>query len=83
MNYNNKKAIVSVIYRFPKENSNETELFLSNFEKLLNGVKKVNHLYLKLQEILIQDLSHGGLMTSLQQRNCNYSHLLHQMGFLN
>ena len=83
MNYNNKKAIVSVIYRFPKENSNETELFLSNFEKLLNGVKKVNHLYLKLQEILIQDLSHGGLMTSLQQRNRNYSHLLHQMGFLN
>ena len=31
----------------------------------------------------MQELSHGGLLTPIQQRHQNCSHLLHQMGFLN
>ena len=34
MNYNNKKVIVSVIYRSPSEKNNEFNLFLSNLERL-------------------------------------------------
>ena len=40
MTYNNKKVIVSVIYRFPSQNNSEFDLFLSNFEKLLSDVSK-------------------------------------------
>ena len=37
--YNNKKVIVSVIYRSPSQNNSEFDLFLSNFEKLLSDIK--------------------------------------------
>ena len=40
MTYNNRKAIVSVIYRFPSQNDSEFDLFLSNFEKLLSDINK-------------------------------------------
>ena len=40
MTYNNKKVIVSVVYRSPGENNNEFELFLSNFEKRLCDISK-------------------------------------------
>ena len=40
MTYNNKKVIVSVIYRSPSQNNSEFDLFLSNFEKLLSDVSK-------------------------------------------
>ena len=40
MTYNNKKVIVSVIYRPPSQNNREFDLFLSNFEKLLSDINK-------------------------------------------
>ena len=40
MTYSNRKAIVSVIYRFPSQNDSEFDLFLSNFEKLLSNINK-------------------------------------------
>ena len=40
MIYNNKKVIMSVIYRFPTQNNSEFGLFLSNFEKLLSDISK-------------------------------------------
>ena len=39
MSHNNKKVIVSVIYRSPSQNINEFGLFLSNFEKLIIDMK--------------------------------------------
>ena len=38
--YNNKKVIVSVIYRSPSQNNTELDLFLSNFENLLSDISK-------------------------------------------
>ena len=38
--YNNKKLIVSVIYRSPSQNNSEFDLFLSNFLKLLTDINK-------------------------------------------
>ena len=40
MDYNNKKVIVSVIYRSPSQNNNEFNLFLSNLEWLLCDINK-------------------------------------------
>ena len=40
MSFNKEKAIVSVIYRSPSQNSNQFELFLSNLENLLSDVTK-------------------------------------------
>ena len=39
MSHDNKKVIVSVIYRSPSQNNNEFDLFLSNFEKLIIDTK--------------------------------------------
>ena len=36
-----------------------------------------------MQGILTQEVTHGGLMTSIQQRHRNCLYLLHQMDFLN
>ena len=38
MDYNNKKVMVSVIYRSPSQTKNEFRSFLSNFQKILNEV---------------------------------------------
>ena len=40
MTYNNKKVIVSAIYRSPSQSTDEFDPFLSNFENLLNDVNK-------------------------------------------
>ena len=40
MTYNNKKVIVSVIYRSPSQNNSEFDLFLSNFEKIISNISK-------------------------------------------
>ena len=40
MTYNNKKVILSVIYRSPIQNNSEFDLLLSNFEKLLTDINK-------------------------------------------
>ena len=40
MTYNNKKVIVSVIYRFPSQHNCEFDLFLSNFEKRLSNINE-------------------------------------------
>ena len=40
MTYNNKKVIVSVIYRYPSQNNSEIGIFLSSFEKLLSNISK-------------------------------------------
>ena len=39
MNHNNKKVLVSVIYRSPSKNYDEFDSFLSNFQKLLNDIE--------------------------------------------
>ena len=41
MSYNNKKVIVSVIYHSPSQNNDKFDIFLSNFQKLLNDIN--NH----------------------------------------
>ena len=40
MDYNNKKVIVSVIYRSPSQNNDEFDWFLSNLERLLCDINK-------------------------------------------
>ena len=40
MNYNNKKVIISVIYRSPSQSTDEFESFLLNFELLLDDVSQ-------------------------------------------
>ena len=40
MRHNNKKVIVSVIYRSSCQNNYEFDLFLSNIEKLITDIKK-------------------------------------------
>ena len=40
MNYNNKKAIISVICRSPSQSTDEFESFLLNFEQLLDDVSQ-------------------------------------------
>ena len=40
MNYNNKKVIVSVIYRSPSQSTHDFHSFLSNFENFLNDINK-------------------------------------------
>jgi len=40
MDYNNKKIIVSVIYRSPSQSTQEFESFLNNLQKLLNEISK-------------------------------------------
>ena len=39
MNHNNKKVLVSVKYRFPSQNYDEFDSFLSNLQKLLNDIE--------------------------------------------
>ena len=39
ISHNNKKVFVSVIYRSPSQNSDEFDLFLSKFEKLVIDIK--------------------------------------------
>ena len=40
MDYNNKKVLISAIYRSPNQNKNEFNLFLENFEQLLGEINK-------------------------------------------
>ena len=40
MSYDNKKVIVSVIYRSPSQSTNELDSFVSNFENFLNDINK-------------------------------------------
>ena len=42
---NNKKVMVSVIYRSPSQTNDEFEAYLSNFHMLLNDLNNRNHLY--------------------------------------
>ena len=41
MSCNKKKVIVYVIHRFPSQNNDEFNSFLSNFEKLLSNTNKL------------------------------------------
>ena len=45
MSNNNKKVMVSVIYRSPSQTNDEFEAYLSNFHMLLNDLNNRNHLY--------------------------------------
>ena len=40
MSCNNKKIIVSVIYRSPRQNNNEFQLFITNLERLFSDINK-------------------------------------------
>ena len=57
MDYNNKKILISVIYRSPNQNKNEFGLFLANFEQFLGEINKGKP-YLS---IITGDLLRGGL----------------------
>ena len=41
MNYNNKRVIVSVIYRSPSQNNSEFDSFLRSVERLLSDIKNI------------------------------------------
>ena len=74
---------MSVNHRFLSQNNNKFELFLSNFKQLLNDVIKRKPFLSVITRNLMQDFPHGGLMTSIQQKDLNCTQLLDQMGFLN
>ena len=40
MDYNNKKVLISAIYRSPNQNKSEFDLFLANLEQLLGEINK-------------------------------------------
>ena len=40
MSYNNKKVILSFVYRSPSQSTDEFDLFISNFETFLNAINK-------------------------------------------
>ena len=73
MTYNNKKVIVSVIYRSPSQNNDKFELFLSNFEQLLNSVNKSKPSLSAITRSFNARLPYGRLMTSIHQRYKLYS----------
>ena len=75
MTYNIKKVIVFVIYRSRRQNNNEFELFLSNFEQLLNDVSKLK----PSLSVITGDFN--ARSSSWWAWNC--THLFHQIGFLN
>ena len=79
MTYRSKKVIVSVIYRSTSQIIDEFNSFLSNLEKL---VSDINNRKPALQVTLMQDLSHGGLMILILQRDQKYLHYPPQMVFL-
>ena len=64
MDYNNKKILISVIYRSPNQNKNEFDLFLANFEQLLGEINKGKP-YLS---IITDDLLRGGLKRLILRR---------------
>ena len=41
INYNNKRVVVSVIYRSPSQNNSEFDSFLRSVERLLSDIKKI------------------------------------------
>ena len=66
MTYNNKKMIVSVIYRSPSQNNCEFDSFLRSVERLLSDIKKSKPF---LQVISMQDQCIGGLKTSISLKD--------------
>ena len=78
MTDNSKQVIVSVIYHCRNQNNSEFELFLSNFEQFLNDVNKIKPSLYVITGDFNADL-YNGLMTSIQQRNWNFSHSHHQI----
>ena len=46
ISYNNKRVIVSIIYRSPSQNNSEFDLFLRSVERLLSDIRKLNHFHL-------------------------------------
>ena len=57
--------IVFVTYRSPSQNSNQSELFLSNLENLLNDINKRKPSLYVVTGDLKRDLLHG-VMTETQ-----------------
>ena len=62
MSNNNKKVMVSVIYRSPSQTNDEFEAFLSNFQMLLNDINNRKPSLSVITGDFIQDVLLGGLM---------------------
>ena len=65
MSYNNKKAIVSVIYCSSSQGTDEFDSFISNFNIFLNEINKLKPSLSVVTGDLIQDLPIGGVKTSV------------------
>ena len=74
MNYNNKRVIVTVIYRSASQNNSEFDSFLRSVAETIEWFKKLNHFYLKLRMISMQERRIGDLKTLVSERDCNYFH---------
>ena len=61
---NNKKVIVSVIYRSPSQNNCEFESCITNFDYLLSEINKLK----PSLAIITGDLQHGGQKMSILQK---------------
>ena len=64
ISYNNKKVMVSVIYRSPSQTHDEFDAFLSNLQLLLNDIN-----YQKPSLSVVADVPLGGLMILILQRD--------------
>ena len=68
MDYDNKKVLISAIYRSPNQNKNEFNLFLANLEQLLGEINKRKPYLSIIKVTLMQDLPRGGLKTLILRR---------------
>ena len=69
MNYNNKRVIVTVIYRSASQNNSEFHSFLRSVAETIEWFKKLNHFYLKLRMISMQERRIGDLKTLVPERD--------------
>ena len=83
MNDNNKKMIVSVIYRSPSQNNREFSSFLLNFDAILSDISTRKPTVSKLRATLMQDPLPGGLMTLKPWKTQIYIRSHPQTDFLN
>ena len=63
LNDQNKKIIISSLYRSPSQNSEEFESFLTNFEHLLSDINARKPLVSEILSDLPLDQPPGGLVT--------------------
>ena len=62
MSCNSKNVMVSVIYRSPSQTNDEFEVFLANFEMLLDEINNRKPSLSVIKVTLMQDVHLGGPM---------------------